>query len=151
MDDLIYILLLVAWVAYSFYNAKQKRKQKEQQQKPYAQPKPVAEPMPEAKPQRSIFEEIFKEAGLEDYEEHEPEYEPEYLEPAKETKIFSYEDPETWDEKDKHVLNTGLRIPEESQPKEPETVLAGHTDTQKEAFDLRRAIIYNAILERPYH
>lgn len=147
MDDLIYILLLVAWVAYSFYNAKQKRKQKEQQQKPYVQPKPEAKPMPEAKPQRSIFEEIFKEAGLEDYEEHEPEY----LEPAKETKIFSYEDPETWDEKDKHVLNTGLRISEESQPKEPETVLAGHTDTQKEVFDLRKAIIYNAILERPYH
>lgn len=151
MDDLIYVLLLIAWVAYSFYNAKQKRKLKEQQHKPAAEPKYEMEPLPETQPQRSIFEEIFKEAGLEDFEEQEPVYEPEYEEPSKEVKIFSYEDPETWNEEEKHMLSSRLQIPDDEEKKEPETIKAGPTDMHKEAFDLRKAIIYNAILERPYN
>jgi len=151
MDNLIVILLMLAWVAYSFYTANQKKKQKELQRKPDLQPKPVAEPLPETKPQRSIFEEIFRDDELEDPKEQEPEYIPEYLEPAKEAKIFSYEDPETWDIKEKLAMKTGLRIYSETEPKEPKPVLAIRSATHIEAFDLRKAIIYNVILERPYH
>ena len=69
MDDFIYVLLFVGWIAYSIFSAVQKKKQKELKKKPAPEQFPMPEVIEPEKPTRSVFEEIFGEGQFGKFEE----------------------------------------------------------------------------------
>jgi len=162
MDELIYILIFVAYIGYSIYNAMQKSKakqlEKQQQQQPeqdyeeegefYETPQPAYEtPRPE-RPVRSLFEELLKEAGI----EPEPVAQPQPVAEPTPNKYSQYN--YIVDEKEpmhgdlKTMKPASLRFERSKEEEE-----AFSLDTQKKQtheFDLKKAIIYSTILERPY-
>jgi len=151
MDDLIYILMLVAWVAYSIYNAKQKKKQKELQNRPAAEPQPAYEPAQTQKPQRSIFEDVFGEGQFEEFEETEEEKVPHAEEIRKVPAEYTYYKPKPMEvvEKDEYITASQLISNRENTLVDLD--LIDKPITYGNYFNLRKAVIYSAILERPYH
>lgn len=151
MDDLIYILVGIAWVAYSIYSARQKKKMKEERERTVPQAEPAYEPEPATSPTRSIFEEIFKEAGLEEFDnELEEIVKPVAAKIPATPQYFTYED-----------TNVEIKAAEDLIIKEApafsEHFIAENVPyhemkekTHSNIFDLRKAVIYSAILERPY-
>jgi hypothetical protein len=150
MDDLIYILLLVAWVAYSIYNAKQKKKQKEMERRTTSEPKPVYEQSQPEKPQRSVFEELFGEGPFNELPETEEEEEsfveeiPEIPHSYIPYKPISLEEVP---EQDFHI-GTRMHTISDEEDDDPEPVVK--LPTYGKDFDLRKAVIYSTILEQPY-
>jgi hypothetical protein len=152
MEDLIYILGGIAWVAYSIYNARQKKKLKEERERTVHQAEPAYEPEPATSPTRSIFEEILKETGFEDTDDEIEEYvQPVPAAIPANPQYFTYEDTEM-----------EIKAAEEHYKKEVpafmEHMIAENLPyhemkekTHSNIFDLRKAVIYSAILERPYH
>lgn len=146
MDDVIYILIAIAWVAFSIYNANQKKKQKLAREAQASGPQPSeAAPKP-----RSILEEILMGEEMPEYhaeEEHEeikPELVPEYkaaMEYQQEIQARALRA-----EQQLQVSNN-LSTMDESTP----VPLYGETNIGLlKLFDLRQAVIYSIILERPY-
>ncbi|MBE0661592.1 MAG: hypothetical protein IH597_03910 [Bacteroidales bacterium] len=152
MDDLIYILAGIAWVAYSIYNARQKKKLKEERERTVPKAEPVYEPEPASTPTRSIFEEIFKEAGLNEFDEElEENVKPATAEISAKTQYFTYEDTDI-------EIKAAEDLIKKEAPAFSEHFVAENVPyhemkekTRSNIFDLRKAVIYSAILERPYH
>jgi hypothetical protein len=151
MDDLIYILMLVAWVAYSIYNAKQKKKQKELQNRPAAEPQPNYEPEQTQKPQRSIFEEVFGEGQFEDFEETIEEEVPHVEETRKVPAEYTYYKPEPMEVLAREEYITASQLISDRENELVDIDLIDKPITYGNYFNLRKAVIYSAILERPYH
>lgn len=153
MDDLIYILMLVAWVAYSIYNAKQKKKQKELQNRPAAEPQHEHEFEPDQtqKPQRSIFDEVFGEGQFEDFEETMEEVVPHVEEIRKVPAEYAYYKPEPVEEMEKEEYITASQLISNRENTLVDLDLIDKPITYGNYFNLRKAVIYSAILERPHH
>jgi hypothetical protein len=150
MDDLIYILLLVAWVAYSIYNAKQKKKQKEMERKTVSEPRPTYEQSEPEKPQRSIFEELFGEGQFNELPELEEE-EGSFVEEIPEIPhSYTPYKPESLEEIPAERYQTVSSLVSMPQFENSEFEMAAKTPTYGNNFDLRKAVIHATILERPY-
>lgn len=149
MDELIYIALLVAWVAYSIYNAKQKKKQKELKPAPDTDSQPQYEPEQAEKPQRSILEELFGEGQFDNPQETYEEERTQMEEIPERPLAHAYNEPVTVKTvEDTPVTASGIAAEQKTISDEPspyDTVITHRSD-----FDLRRAVIYSIILERRY-
>jgi hypothetical protein len=146
MDDLIYILLGIAWILYAAYRAGKKRK---------AAPPARQGTQEEApKPFQTLLEDMMKEDSLEEYT---PEAE-------------SYDEKTIREIQMERTLLRKPVLPLETIPleegisafspgqQEPVSVYSFAEEEIQEPgqgegsyFDLRKAIIYNAILHRPYN
>lgn len=151
MDDLIYILVGVAWVAYSIYSAQQKKKLKEERERTVPQAEPAYEPEPNTSPSRSIFEEIFKEAGLEELnDEIEETIKPVAAQIPAQPRYFTYEDTNVEIKAADELLQKEFPAFSEHFVAENMPYSEMKEKTHSNIFDLRKAVIYSAILERPY-
>jgi hypothetical protein len=155
MEDLIYIIIGVLWLVFTFYTASKKKKQ--QQQKTASKPTESSQPTT----QPNILDEIFGEdtsVVFDDFPEEEQEtevnftFEDEYEDKGIQSvetfgnKYFS--DTENVSFKDL------VRRAQEERIEEADTVDLHIEDEDdgiiKKDFNLRKALIYQAILERPY-
>ena len=145
-EDIIYIIVGLLWVAFSFYNAKKKKNAKKG-------------PVPTNK-QKSMLESVLSEMGYEDnkndsalsepvqevYHEDEPI-------PEAAAKIFSYNDyyEESNSESTIDVitqeLNTPIRAVDDNLTK---IKINSTIKKTKNKIDLRKAVIYSEILKRVY-
>jgi hypothetical protein len=139
MDDIIYLIVLIAWVAFAFYRKTQKKgaaaREAERKARPSGNPSPFPtleeillgkEPVPEAEPDgmspvlsETSFEKEYKLAGISSIEEM--------------NKPFFSQKSEVID------------IQEDDDKPEYNVI-----DRLKTDFDLRQAFIYSEILNRPY-
>lgn len=164
MDDILYIVLGIAWLAFTVYTNKQKadKKRAGQMQRP---PEQVDSPSEEANhpaPARNIFEEIFNEQ-LPAIPEAEPEiYIPEVVEPAYGAKTVKYQEneAESLEEIKPEVSLSYFEDHYKSGYKNEEShrvlpnIQREEDDELKteliEEFDLRKAILFSEILRAPY-
>jgi hypothetical protein len=151
MEEYIYILIGVIWLAASIYKASQKSKKKASQQKPSSVPEEQGTKVPEV---RSFLEELLggQEVRIPDPEESEVSYEESAIaEIEKEKPAGSFQ---------AEYSNYGFRGLK-ALSGEGVSSLGSITfkDEMKELtkkgpgqnkINLRKAIIYSAILERPY-
>ena len=151
MEDYIYILIGVIWLAATIYRASQKKKQAAAQ----ARPGPDTSSKETSQPRkRSLFEELFEgqetrlpEPELADYEFEEPEFSKPTITPK--TKTFKDEYASRGLSglealSDEGVSSMG-RIKFEDIMKELDK-----KPMKQQKITLRKAVIYSAILERPY-
>ena len=150
MDELIYILVLVAWVAYSIFNAKQKKKQKEQQAKSAPKPQPQYETSEPQKPKPSVLEDLFGEEFFEELPDDEEEISYKEAVPAKEPVVTSYQ-PQASEKSYEERYKTASQLIQEMKDEEMETIMEAGDEMPEKDFDLRKAVIYSTILERPYN
>ena len=151
MEDFIYILIGVIWLAASIYKATQKKKQKAQQNKPVTPSTPESAYRPET---RSLIEELL---GGQQVSIPEPAViETEYSDPMFE-EVEANKSVESFQSEYTKLGHRGL----EALSGEGVSSLGNITfeDVMKKQknktsgpvkIDLRKAIIYSAILERPY-
>ncbi len=164
MDDFLYIIVLILWVAYSLYNSKQKKlkKQAMEEQRKRGMVPPVTTPAP---PKRSLLEELLGQeiklpepaAEVEEYAE--PEYESvfeswkaENINPETESyETYEEEVPVSYFEQEyARRANVDVFAPEYDRPvllKEEDLKI---NEREQEEFDLRRAVIYSEILNPRY-
>jgi hypothetical protein len=169
MEEIIYFLLIIGWLVYSFYqqNEKKKRRQAEleaakAQQKQRRQQGEMEEVDDGEKQSDSTFKRIFEEllmdedeGGLE-YEAIEEEINPRAQQEAKRNKYQEFMDTKVPDDQQGSL---SIKSPDALAKKiaalEKEMVLQEGEDelTEKQQFkdfDLRKAVIYSEILNRKY-
>ncbi len=150
MDDYIYILLAIAWIAFTIYSQKQKKNKQQQKAKPQQQtqkdvksyfeeillgnvssPDPIpAEPV--------IHEEIYEPvSGYKTSENIQPEYE--FLEEGSQLS-------EEYFDQNSAIEKPEIQIEEKSEIKIQEE----YENIEYLDFDIRKAVIYSEILKRPY-
>ena len=160
MDELIYTLLFIGWIAYGIFSAVKKNKAK-------ANSSSATQAPSEAKSKvESVFESLFQEnsqnysevnspyyksapvdaseepAHYEDeYNEYEEYEEPDYLDTVPEKSTVSKID--TYSGTDSAV--SSLLVDQEEDELEGDELA-----DEKDDFDLRQAIIAQAVLDRPY-
>lgn len=177
MDDFLYIILGIVWIAWSLYSNKQKmdRKRAEQAQReaekrqyraetvqtenipePYQTVKPVVK-----SPERSILEEIFGEYIPAEPEAVQDEYVPEVDEQSWQRKMAGYSRSEVQSlEEIKEEVSADYfkdRYSQQYKTVEQEVTKPITTDYEEneepglhEEFDLKKAILYSEILRAPY-
>lgn len=147
MEDFLYVLLGILWIAFSAYQSSQKKKKR--QQKAAAKtvtPTEVSAGEPVAQtPQKNWFDELFTDSPLEAdsalVQEQNLAFEQHPTPPAM-PNIASDMMPEEGLEAFSQYPKETLRIPgEETQP----AFLAQYQD-----FDLRQAVILSEVLKAPY-
>jgi replicative superfamily II helicase len=166
MDDILYIILGIAWLAYSFYANKQKMdKKKSNQAKALREQQARREYQPEQSeqvPRKSVLEELFGEISSEYTEAQEEIYIPEVDEDTTKRKLAEYAHNEAeslelikeevpfdyflkkYESGYKTVnenFHDALKIEEEDKEIEELT----------EKFNLSKAVIYSEILRAPYN
>jgi hypothetical protein len=147
MEDLIYILIGVIWVAASIYQVSRKRKEKARSQLPAGHSPQTA---PRKREGRSLLEELLNgqqvqipEPAILELEERESKP----LNPPVQKKLLSFQE---------EYARYGLKGLEASHEKKirktPDIIKIKPTVKKGKSipFNLRKAIIYRAILERPY-
>jgi hypothetical protein len=147
MEDLIYILIGVIWVAASIYQASRKRKEKARSQLPAGHSPQTA---PRKREGRSLLEELLNgqqvqipEPAILELEEKESKA----LNPPVQKKPLSFQE---------EYARYGLKGLEAAHKKNirnsPDIIKIKPTVKKGKniPFNLRKAIIYQAILERPY-
>lgn len=164
MDDILYIILGIAWIAFTVYSNKQKaeKKRADQMQRPPEQDDSPVEPPNQPIPARNIFEEIFNEPQPA-IPEAEPEvYIPEVPEPLYGNKTAKYQEKEAesleeikpevsvnyfedhyksgYKNEESHRVLIDIQREEEDELKTEIT----------EEFDLRKAVLFSEILRAPY-
>lgn len=177
MDDFLYIILGIIWVAWSLYSNKQKmdKKKAEQAQRemearqyraepvkaekvtdPYQPVKPV-----EKSPERSILEEIFGEYIPVGPEAEQDEYIPEVDEQSWQRKMTGYGRSEVQSLEEikeevpadyfKNMYERGYKTVEQQVTNH---ITIDYEETEEtglqEEFDLKKAVLYSEILRAPY-
>lgn len=148
MDDLIYLIVLIAWVVFAFYRKSQKKAgaEKEPQPRPEArgesfpfptlddilrgdEPAPAMEPVPATRKYTTDGEvPVLKETAFE------MEYNRRGI-----TSVEEMDRPFTLAEQERFVAKDNEVLPEDHL-----------NDDRKTRIDLRQAVIYSEILNRPY-
>jgi hypothetical protein len=151
MEDYIYILIGVIWLAASIYKATQKKKQKAQQSKPVASTTPENTHMPET---RSLLEELLggQQVSIPEPAVIETEYSDSMLEEEEANKSSG-----SFQSEYAKLGHKGLEaLSEEGVSSLGNITFHDVMEEQKKKIsgpvkiNLRKAIIYSAILERPY-
>jgi len=155
MDDLIYILLGIAWIIYAAYRANQKQKKRGSAMQPSVPTSSPAVPEERTRPLDTIFREILGEGtSLEQvtFPESESYDEIAVKEMEKEKRLFG---------KPKTILETipaeeGISAFDSKYDEDTRSFTAADEDHAfpvdhgENLFDLRKAVIYAEILNRPY-
>ncbi len=134
MDDIIYIIIGIAWIGFGLYKNYQKQLKKQENS---SQKTTSAAPQSKVK---DIFEELF---GVEEFKTSEPEKEElanveiQSLEVEKEFEKYKTELKQM-----SKVENENKEVIKIKEVEEGNTILSD--------FDLRKAVIYSMILERRY-
>jgi hypothetical protein len=147
MDDIIYILIGIAWIVYAAYraNKKQKKPQPARQEATPERPKPF----------RTILQEMMQEDSQEDYTPESESYDERAIEESQRQKtLYAQPTPilETIpSEEGISAFDYGKKGPfgfsyDSSEEEDTEKLYA-----EGFRFDIRKAIIYSAILNRPYN
>lgn len=139
MEEFIYILIIVVWLAISIVKGSKRKAAASMR------------PGTASKPKTRSFEEIMAEM-LGTNEPHQaqqvPVFEEEYEEDFEEEVGMAYQTMEDLYLAEKLEDSNDLRIEEPKKDDiEPQSK---KSQSQKQHFDLRTAIIYQAIMERPY-
>jgi len=148
MEDIIYILIGVLWLVFTFYTQQKKRKQKEASREKeeahpsrnileelfgeieHETPPPVSQPTPAPPfPRKLTFEDQYEVRGIQSIEKSGKEY-------HTETKTTS-------------VAQSG-RMFTHIEALDGIRSLNNENSVLREEFDLRKALIYQAILDPPY-
>ena len=152
MEDLIYLIILIAWAVFAFYRQSQKKKAAARA----AQARPEA-PEPEPEPTTRSWEEILfgEEEVMETEPEPMPQEEPERW-PGRsargpvsleqmymQRRMESLEDPRVQRRLEEEKKGLPEEVEDSLEPVEEREHLL-------KDFDLRKAIIYSEILRRPY-
>lgn len=152
MEDYIYILIGVIWLAASVYRASQKNKKKAHQPKQASKPAPAGEQR--ENPVRSLLEELLEGQQVRIPEPVVTEVEAEKPSPRENTRHkFSGSFQEEYSKAGfsalEMVSGEGMRSLSNIYEGKPK---AKHRKKHSRPgrVDLRKAIIYKAILERPY-
>lgn len=153
MEDFIYILIGIAWIAYTVYNQGQKQKQK-QLQKPGNKPEDKVTVPTDRK--ESILDKKFNFESLFDLEEINTEY---LDDPVSRLDVVTEEDETAFFEAE----NEGVSKFEEMLSTEPDSAVEIKVNPEEDkkelqfgcfeedgSFDVRKAIIYSEILNPPY-
>jgi hypothetical protein len=159
MDDLIYLLLFVAWIAFAIYRNNQKKKLREQQRAKAASGEP--EEVPEKSPGSLLEEILLGEESIEVQEE--PLYGLEDTDriTAKEPVFQQREEPRDFDDEynlrgitsiEELDLKTGKEKSEKGKIELESILVLDFEESENEPleFDLRKAVIYSEILNRRY-
>jgi hypothetical protein len=176
MEDFIYIILGILWVAWSLYSNKQKMDKKKAEQaqrefeaRQYREPaQPDSTPAPyqpikpvEKSPERNILEEIFGEYIPAGPEAEQDEYLPEVDEQSWERKMSGYSESEVQSlEEIKEEVSAdyfsnkyaqGYKTVEHRVTNPLPSGYEENEDTSVlEEFDLKQAVLYSEILRAPY-
>lgn len=151
MEDLIYVLLALLWIVFSVVKARQK---------PTAKPTAESQPRPKTSWEQMLEELLPPEAEEEEYSTDAPAYEaPAPAEVAGSGQYVSpYEAYNTFDFQAENTIPEIISLEDtdgvspvfaESGMKGDLTQDQGYHYDPKLLAELRRAIVYNAILERP--
>lgn len=157
MDEILYILMGIAWLAYSLYSNKQKMDKKRAAQ---GQDYDATETPAPQRP-RSIFDEIFSEELPDESEARQEEYIPEIEEQSWQKRQAAYaaseaqsleqivdEVPSDYFTKQYALYNR--EVQEEEKPVLLEEVDEIAKPETIDDFDLKKAVIYSEILRAPY-
>ena len=158
MENFIYILIGIAWVAYSLYSARQKAIRKQQSPAlPPSGPSPSS-PLPIPGNQgrgKSLFEEIFREIAGEPKPVPQPDVQP--VMPVKRTIHRTVSElNQTYDDHSgyKFITSPSFEVSgtDVGNNRKAQEVRAHLTNEQAllSKFDLREAIIYSELLNRKY-
>jgi hypothetical protein len=159
IEDIIYILIGVLWIAYSIYKGFKSSQKKKQ-------PKTVAEEPDtngtretvESKPRKTIFDSFLEEITREEKSvpytpaEMQPEYQEEKPIQPKTKEVaepFSYDD---FYEESNFMEGSDVYEKERTatEPTKPTKLSTGRKRRRKPRIDLRKAVIYSEILNRRY-
>jgi hypothetical protein len=163
MENIFYILVGIAWVAYSVYSARQKALQKQQSAGMPPQGPSQSSPLPIPGNQgggKSVFEDIFRELTGE----------PKPVEPVNQPVIINQPVITKQPVKEKNISDLGTkyegysgykfisgaqneyttRDAENDRIKADKSEELIKNDISKENFDLRKAVIYSELLNRKY-
>lgn len=168
MEDLLYILAVLAWVVYSFYkNSKKARKQrpamKEPGERDSAEPVTEEEAGQKEYPEvRSILQELLGEEVVPEpktaEQRQQPRPKPVTAQSDREDRRYeSLESGETWDDIYENAGKMPATIAEEQEEIRKEIEADVKKAMKKEEtgrgrieFDLRKAVVMSEILHRPY-
>lgn len=152
MEDYLYIIIGIAWVAYSIYNSRQKALKKQAQRRPGGEPS-QSTTMPGGGG-KTLFEDILRELT------GEPAPTVPATQPANTAKYPAYEEfKQTNDSYKSSSFQPNFRESmAEDTRKEPATAIKTHSDnkqvTKNESlarkFSLREAVIFSELLNRKY-
>ncbi len=152
MEDFLYIIIGIAWVAYSIYSSRQKALKKQAQTRPGGEPsQSTTLPGSGAK---TLFEDILRELS------GEPAPAAPATKPANTAKYPTYEEyQQTNDTYKSSTIQPNIResIADYTR-KEPATAIKTHSDnkqlTKNESlarkFNIREAVIFSELLNRKY-
>lgn len=162
MDDVLYILIGVAWVAYSIYSYNQKAKKRQADRQSLPQEEyDIPDSEEQSQPKKSAFEEMISE--FQSYSRQESESLP-FHSREKETfvtepEIESVENVSSIEETTESNSSLSKEMLKQYLEKDHKKEMFVETDVaeyyneieteQKFDFDLRKAIIYSEILKRP--
>lgn len=130
MDEILYILIGIGWVAFGLY--KNYQKQLKAQKSKASAPKIEREETSV----KDIFEELFPFEEIRTKEQEGQEVIFDDFESLEEIKIS--------DKKD-------IKVVEKQELKEDKEIIRAGKQYENTEFDLRKAVIYSMILERPYN
>jgi hypothetical protein len=146
MDELIPILIGVIWLIYTFYSRGQKQKKRPAT---FAQNRNQTEP---TKKESSILEKILLGEEIETepvyetiYDQTENRIDPDYLEIEKKQKPFLSEEISSFKGEGKSSF-----APKRSSSEEEEEEIKNELFEELKEFELKKAVIYSAILDAPY-
>lgn len=148
MEDYIYIILFIGWIAYSIFIAAQKKKQEQLKKQSTPLPPSVPDTIMDETPQRSVLKDIFRDFYDEGTEEVSVP-EPFMVKVKRKLPDISYSQGN-----DSDILETKYSTEESILQKSSGLNAEYEIENKinrKEGFDLRKAVIYNAILQRPYN
>ncbi len=156
MEDLIYILIGVAWVAYSVYSQNQKQKRKRQAESEFVDTEESPEIEEKPKP---LFEEKFNLESIFNFEEKKEEYlDSPYseIDVVEEKDNSAYFNPETEgvsafkEEKEDAAEIENVDEIKKSEANEKLNDITLNIAEIIEDFDIKKAVIYSEILNAPY-
>lgn len=148
MEDYIYILLGIVWILYSAYRASKKKKARN--------PSPQKREFTAEK--KNEVEDVFKKVLLGETEPYEPAYERDYFEEP-EPAFENEKEPvvnKTKFKLDSVPKEEGVSIFEDSVEEKYDEITTGEDAQESENlrdylnFDLKKAVIFSEILNRPY-
>jgi hypothetical protein len=152
MEDYLYIIIGIAWVAYSIYTSRQKALKKQAQGRPSGEPS-QSTPLPGGGG-KTLFEDIFRELT------GEPAPAPPLTQPANPANYPPYEEFQQTNDKYKssYVTPNFKESVSDYSPKEPESALKTHSvnkqvtknESLARKFNLREAVIFSELLNRKY-
>lgn len=159
MDDLLYTVLVFAWIAYGIYKGIQKNKKAKVERTPISDTKTQSPPSEKASALSAVFSEIF-DLPKDEYDEMQHPYQEEeaqkmpekasnYENHLSEPRLDSYSGTDSVKSVFKEEKDLEMESFEDDEISEYQYE-AGDEEESQVVLDLKQAIVHQVILERPY-